>query len=118
MRPGGAGRTASRSRGAEPARAFKGADRSPSVDAGWYDIDASFDNAIEHEMRAGRILAVACADVIATAATTGILGHDLYGALNLADIDLGLLDTPNAGAVIPNLVNVALGRADLEHDVS
>jgi hypothetical protein len=48
-----------------------------------YDIDASFDSAIEHEMRAGRILAVACADVIATAATTGILGHDLYGTLNL-----------------------------------
>jgi hypothetical protein len=67
-----------------------------------HDIDTSFDKAIKNEMRACRVLAIAGADIIACASATGIFAHNLYGAPNLLDIDFGLFDSPNAGAVIPN----------------
>ena len=75
------------------------------------DLGAGGALAVKHKMGTDRKFAVAAADVVNGDAFPVAVGDLMTGFDNRADVALGLIDAPTAGAVVPNLVEInARGR--------
>jgi hypothetical protein len=61
------------------------------------DIDARSALPVEHHVRTGGVLGVACSDIVTTPAAARVGGDCLDSGLNLAQVDLGLAVAPTGG---------------------